>query len=335
MNKNKKSFISFCKKRNLLFDESTIDNIENCDKMLIKLYSNNTKDIIKYRKPKSLEELFDIFLKLSFANLNSLEKYQLKYGEEYGAKLFEEYRKRQAYTNSFEYKREKYGWSEEYFIEYNKSRAITLENLQKKYGNDDGIRRYKEYCDKQAYTNSEEYLGSEKYHRVNKQKAITLENFVRKYGEEIGKQKLEDYYNKQHQFYSKMSQDLFHQLKYRFPFYNMDLYFAEHNKEYLVLSPLGSYYKYDFVCPKLKLCIEFHGDHYHGNPKLYKPDDFLKGRGQTKTKAKEQWEKDKIKQNTLFNQRGIKTIEVWEYDWINDPNLVINEIVKYAKNIIF
>ena len=37
----------------------------------------------------------------------------------------DEYRNKQAYSNSFEYKKKKYGWSKEQFVEFNMSRGVT------------------------------------------------------------------------------------------------------------------------------------------------------------------------------------------------------------------
>jgi hypothetical protein len=54
----------------------------------------------------------------------TLENMILKYGNDEGAKRWEIYRQKQAYTNSFEYKREKYGWSLEDWKNYNKSRGV-------------------------------------------------------------------------------------------------------------------------------------------------------------------------------------------------------------------
>jgi hypothetical protein len=46
-----------------------------------------------------------------------------KYGEVEGEKRWDIYRQKQAYTNSFEYKQEKYGWSLEDWETFNKSRG--------------------------------------------------------------------------------------------------------------------------------------------------------------------------------------------------------------------
>ena len=61
-----------------------------------------------------------------------------KYGEEEGNKIWDNYCKRQAETNTYEYKRKKYGMNKREFKEFNLSRAVTKKNLVKKYGEEIG-----------------------------------------------------------------------------------------------------------------------------------------------------------------------------------------------------
>ena len=51
-----------------------------------------------------------------------------------------------AKKNTFEYKKEKFGWSPEDFKEFNKSRAVTKENLIKKHGEEKGLEIFNNYC---------------------------------------------------------------------------------------------------------------------------------------------------------------------------------------------
>lgn len=62
-----------------------------------------------------------------------------KYGEQGGTKKWNEYCKKQALTNTFEYKHQKYDWTKEQFDEYNKSRAVTKENLIRRHCKDKGM----------------------------------------------------------------------------------------------------------------------------------------------------------------------------------------------------
>ena len=87
-------------------------------------------------------------------NSRSEASFVLKWGEEEGKRRWEEYRKMCSDTNTFEYKKEKYGWTKEQFDEYNRSRAITLDNMVKKYGKEEGAKKFNDYVDKQKETKS-------------------------------------------------------------------------------------------------------------------------------------------------------------------------------------
>ena len=87
--------------------------------------------------------------------------------------------------------------------EYNKSRAVTRENLIKKHGEEEGLKIWKRYCDKQKYTTSLEYFiekygkekGEEKYYRQNFLKGHNLDSYKVRYGEDA-EEKLQQYWDK-------------------------------------------------------------------------------------------------------------------------------------------
>jgi hypothetical protein len=85
-----------------------------------------------------------------------------KYGIEEGALRWDQYKAKQADSNSYEYKRKKYGWTIEQYTEYNSSRAQTLEKMIARHGENLGTSNWLEYCERQAYTNSKIYF-IEKY----------------------------------------------------------------------------------------------------------------------------------------------------------------------------
>ena len=88
----------------------------------------------------------------------TLNKFIEKYGEVEGKKRWDSYREKQRITNTYEYKKEKYGMTKEEFITYNKSRACTLENLIKRHGKKEGQDIWDEYVFRQAYTTTREYF---------------------------------------------------------------------------------------------------------------------------------------------------------------------------------
>jgi very-short-patch-repair endonuclease len=254
-----------------------------------------------------------------------------KYGSIQGKIRWEKYRKKQAYSNSFDYKHKKLGWTEEEFSEYNLSRACTLENFIRRHGTKLGAEKWKEYCDRQSFTNTKEYLG-DSYELVNQQKSLSLPNFIRKYGEKVGQEKFYEYVNRSQNFYSKKSIELFDEIIEQYPIKGLKTYYATNNGEYGIWSDnYHCLYKYDFVCPELKFAIEFNGDVFHGNPIKYKPNEYLHGRGCTHLRAKDKWELDKIKCKELFTLRGYDVIIVWEHDFDNNKNEIIKKIIEYAK----
>ena len=325
----------FIKLINKIFNDAGLI-FDDCDyELLLKESKGNKKlqTLMEYRGSefKKLSE-YETLIK----ELNSLPrgvtqyKMLLKYGDSEGTIRWDSYREKQRLTNTLEYKKKKFGWSKNDFDEYNKGRAITRDLCIKRYGIEQGELKWKKYCEKQAYTNTEEYLGSERYKTVNKQKGQNLENYIRKYGIVDGPIKYEIWIQKLHSFYSEISQKLFSNLINRDIFKNKKCYYATHNKEYAVYSKDNNRcYKYDFVCVDLKICIEFNGDHYHGNPKIYKPNDFMKGRGQKNRMAKDAWLEDEIKNNAIKKERGYDVIVVWELDYKKNPNNTIEKIEKY------
>ena len=104
----------------------------------------------------------------------TLEKMIASYGIEEGKRRFEHYRALQAETNTFEYKQKKFGMTREEFDKYNKSRAVTLENLVARHGEKEGRSIWESYKKRQAYA------------------GCKLEYFIEKYGEEDGKRKYEE-----------------------------------------------------------------------------------------------------------------------------------------------
>ena len=82
----------------------------------------------------------------------TLENLIVRHGEENGNKMWNNYLEKQALTNTFEYKKEKYGWDYEKFKEYNLSRSITIENMIKKHGQEKGLKLWNDYIERQKYT---------------------------------------------------------------------------------------------------------------------------------------------------------------------------------------
>lgn len=271
-------------------------------------------------------------------NLNGM---LLLYGRK-GYEYWEEYRRKQSYTNTFEYKHEQYGWTKEEFDRYNKNRAVTLENLIEKYGEDKGREVYDEYRRKQAYTNTYEYFvekfdgdkekAKKEYDRINRQKSNTFENLMRIYQNED--KVIEILGNKNSPAgVSNISQELFDKIYNELP---KELQNSTHyhnlNKEFGKLSfDKKKYFFYDFVISNIKFCIEFNGDDWHANPTKYLPDEvppIYQFPDRDLKTAKQIWEDDRYKQSTLTRE-GFKVIYVWESSYEKDKEKTIKKCLEY------
>lgn len=294
------------------------------------------KKFPEYKQKRSFNNISDITV-YAF-NIKDRSKYFTgpteercikKHGKEQGLKIWNDYCKRQSETNTFEYKSKQYGITKEEFDEFNKSRAVTLENFIKKYGEKTGKLKWKKYIEKQKETKSLDYMikkyGKDKAKLINKSKGITLENFIKKYGEEEGIKRFIKIINKHYSFYSKISQEFFNKLdiilskKYT-------TYYATKNTEFGVNLSIG-YIKLDYYIKELNLCIEFNGDLFHANPSIYKDEDYPNPYNKNLS-ALEIWKKDEIRYSKLNEEKNIKTIIVWQSDY---ETLDINEFIN--KNI--
>jgi hypothetical protein len=96
---------------------------------------------------------------------STLENMIRRYGETEGTKKWNLYRRKQSETNSYEYKKQKYGWTKQQFNEYNKARGnkgAKNGNFQKgfykvwieKYGLDEANKKLKQFKQLQSKNNT-------------------------------------------------------------------------------------------------------------------------------------------------------------------------------------
>lgn len=265
----------------------------------------------------------DEYKKICSQTVGVTEKSMIrKWGEIEGKNRWEEYCKKQAETNTFEYKQEKYGWTKEQFDEFNKSRAVTLELCIERHGEEEGRKLWNDYCERQRYTNSLEYM-------------------IEEYGEEEGTKKYNNFAAIRAQFgimalnaglgFSKISQTMFNTILEKLNELNInnDIYYETLNYEYKIQYTPIKCFKLDFYDKTKNLVIEFLGDYWHANPAKYKSDDIINRHG-TYTNVNLIWEADKFRKNNICEQLNNPIyIEIWESDWNKNPEKVINDILKY------
>lgn len=262
---------------------------------------------------------YNMAKKLSFGSGVSLDGMIKKYGNELGTFKFNQYREKQAYTNSFEYKNKVHGWDKEEFKSFNKSRGVTLSNLIKKHGKDEGIIRFEKYCERQSETSTIEYLiekfGKEKTSEILDARGKRIEWFEKTYGKNAIEKYQEYWNNIRNPYYSKISIELFELLILELRLDVHQIYYKEH--EYGIYDKNTSkYFKYDFTIPDLKLIIEFNGDSWHANPSIYsenaRPHPINK-----EVTSKELWKYDELKRK-VAESNGFTVLYVWENEYRNN-----------------
>jgi hypothetical protein len=262
------------------------------------------------------------------------------YGVEIGNKKWDEYREKQSLTNTFEYKNQKYGMTKDEFDNYNASRAVTLDNLIKRHGEEVGNKKWDEYRKRQAYAGCSvdyftEKYGSEDgiriYEEINKKKSLSLDNLMSRYGEKDGHRRYHAYMEDKNIGYSRIAKEMFDKISPYFignKIYYMNL---EDNKEFGLHDVENKrYYFYDYIDYTLKKGIEFNGDVFHGNPRLFEsgdtPNPFNKD-----AICEKLWEYDRIKIQKINEIHGIEILTIWEYDYNQDREGVISKCVDFFK----
>ena len=202
----------------------------------------------------------------------TLEEFQKKHGKKIGFELWEKRCNHIKYINS-----------EKFYIE--------------KYGNENGKKKWKKYCEKRDYSSLSYYIkkfgeedGKNKYEEMCKQKSYenSKEYYIKKYGKINGIEnynkcieKRTEYLTKSRKTYSKISQELFWEI-----YKSIDeslkecCLFAELNQEYIFYVHSDEI-KVFFVDFKLKnIVIEFNGNYWHSFDDIKKLDiskkNFLK-----------------------------------------------------------
>jgi hypothetical protein len=257
----------------------------------------------------------------------TLKNLQEKYGIVEGQHRWDSYRKKQAYSNSYNFKKEKYGWTKEQFDEYNSSRAQTLNKMIARYGEEGGTIKWEQYCNRQAYTNTKRYfiekygqeIGLQKYIEINKRKAVNNPLLLaEKLGIDID-DAVRIILSRQKQFFSSnLETEFINALERKLG--KLD-HTSTRNPFGKWSGKLNSYVVFDI---KHKNCIiEFNGDYWHANPKTYNDDAIIRGKSAVEIRTR-----DMLKLQTALDY-GFKTLVVWESDYKTDKEKTVEKVVKW------
>jgi hypothetical protein len=289
----------------------------------------------KFKNGKEYQEAYpgsklvdDHLAKKTAVTLDNLKK---KYGDILGQTKWNEYRNKQAYTNSFEYKKEKFGWSEDQFKDYNSSRSVTLENMVKRHGEDIGLIKWAEYCDRQKFTKSKNYLiekygieaGTAKYLEINKKKFEPHDPkaLSKKLGISIDEAVTLICSRGTYKYTSLLEQEFIKLLESQIgPLDHSSL----NNPFGKWCHTLDRYVVYDI---KHNDCIiEFNGDYWHANPLRYLATDKIRG-----TNAIDIWnfELEKI---SLAKNAGYRVMIIWESEFLDNKIKTIERVKKWLLN---
>jgi hypothetical protein len=240
-----------------------------------------------------------------------------KYGVKEGRLRWESYKNKQAFSNTFEYKKEKHGWDERDFNEYNKSRSVTIDNLILRHGYEKGHEIWENYINKQKVTKSKEYYvnkyGLLKWGKLCESKAHTLANYIKWYGsKKIAIKKIKERHN-MWSCVSKSSQKYLTKFdEYLKKNNNVTTLFDSIDGEYMIITESNKVFYLDYYIEEWDIGIEYNGDLFHANPNIYLPSDTpIPGSDLT---ASEIWEKDEIKLKTIQEEMNIPIITIWESD---------------------
>lgn len=215
------------------------------------------------------------------------------------------------------------GFSEEEAREKIKERQAVgrLDKFIERYGEIEGKKRWEQRQLKWQKTLNNKSI--EERERINKLKGITLENMIRKWGIIDGTEKYNDWKTAVRGHFQKSISDISQELFFKILDFIEDkenVKFGKHNKEFYVFANNRIYY-YDFTY-KNKI-IEFNGDIFHANPKIYNDDDYPNPYNK-KLLAKTIWELDDIKINVAKNL-GYDVLIIWERDYKKNKK---NELLK-------
>lgn len=228
-----------------------------------------------------------------------------------------------------------------------------------RFGEFEGLVKYNEYCNRQAYTASSEYFEKEKgmskaeVKQYHKDRAVTLANLVTRYGKTDGASRYVEYCKTQayvgcdiNYFIEKYGEvdgvKIYNNLtikkldnsvtSYKISKISIKLFDtlstdgSLYGRDEFIIQLDNNTYYLDFLNPSTKKVIEFNGDYWHANPIIYKAHDIIhKDKNIT---ANDIWIKDKKRLDNI-KLLGYDVMVVWEKDFRIDSDIVIKKCKEF------
>lgn len=251
----------------------------------------------------------------------------------------------QSEKNKLEYKQKVHGMSEEEFKEYNLSRAVTLENCIGRHGMEKGSQIFWDYCEKQRDSGCSlewfqkvhgDVKGEEIYKRVNEQKGRSVSSYMKYKGMTFEEAVVACELSTRNvrvtssiianKFFEELDRALNKEISDKSITAYKNYEFALYNQDSDGVS------RYDYAIPEFKFIIEFNGDYWHANPKIYGSDFVRLYVGRGPETAADIHNKDKRK-NSIATDAGYQLFVIWESDYNEDPKGTIEHYVGVINEI--
>lgn len=151
----------------------------------------------------------------------------------------------------------------------------------------------------------------------------TLNNKTDEEKQEINRKRLFNYNG-----FSKQSQLLFWEIYNNFNSHDITFYSLNNKEMHRYNKELKKHYLYDYVDHTNKKVIEYNGDFWHCNPKIYDENYYHKI---MQKYAKDIWEQDKIKNEFIINM-GYDLLIIWESDFKQNKEKTIQLCIDFINN---
>jgi len=170
--------------------------------------------------------------------------------------------------------------------------------------------------------------SKEKRKKINKSRGKSKEQYIKEFGKEKAEKLLKERgkgrKNPFFRRYSKISTKFFSELKEKS---NKEIIYGDNEKWIRYNSNKGFYVD----CLYNNKIIEFNGDFYHANPKLYESDSIIKISNTKIKTALEIWKADEFKIKTL-KKLGYDILIIWELDIVKNKEKTLNKCIKFLEN---